>query len=88
MREGGVSLETRALRILPDGIECEKAGEKLFFPADTVIYAAGMRAQREEAIALSQCAPEFVMLGDCQTPKNIIAATQTAHTAAMLIGTR
>ena len=56
--------------------------------ADTVIYAAGMRAQRDAAIALSQCAPEFIMLGDCQTPKNIIAATQPAHTAAMLIGTR
>ena len=47
-----------------------------------------MRALQAEAAALSQCAPEFTMLGDCQTPKNIIAATQSAHTAAMLIGTK
>ena len=69
-------------------MEIEGPEGKGFLEADTVIYAAGMRAQRDEAVALSQCAPEFVMLGDCQTPKNIIAATQTAHTAAMLIGTR
>ena len=81
-------LNTRATKIRPDGVEIEGPEGKGFLEADTVIYAAGMRAQREEAIALSQCAPEFVMLGDCQTPKNIIAATQTAHTAAMLIGTR
>ena len=81
-------LNTRATKIRPDGVEIEGPEGKGFLEADTVIYAAGMRSQREEAIALSQCAPEFVMLGDCQTPKNIIAATQTAHTAAMLIGTR
>lgn len=81
-------LNTRATKIRPDGVEIEGPEGKGFLEADTVIYAAGMRAQRDEAIALSQCAPEFVMLGDCQTPKNIIAATQTAHTAAMLIGTR
>ena len=81
-------LNTRATKIRPDGVEIEGPEGKGFLEADTVIYAAGMRAQRDEAVALSQCAPEFVMLGDCQTPKNIIAATQTAHTAAMLIGTR
>ena len=69
-------------------VEIEGQEGKDFLEADTVIYAAGMRAQRDDAIALSQCAPEFHMLGDCQTPKNIIAATQVAHTTAMLIGTK
>ena len=81
-------LRTKATKIRPDGVEIEGPEGKGFLEADTVIYAAGMRAQRDAAIALSQCAPEFIMLGDCQTPKNIIAATQPAHTAAMLIGTR
>ena len=81
-------LRTKATKIRPDGVEIEGPEGKGFLEADTVIYAAGMRAQRDEAIALSQCAPEFIMLGDCQTPKNIIAATQPAHTAAMLIGTK
>ena len=81
-------LSTRATRIRPDGVEIEGPEGPGFLEADTVIYAAGMRALRDEAIALSQCAPEFIMLGDCQIPKNIIAATQPAHTAAMLLGTR
>ena len=81
-------LRTKATKIRPDGVEIEGPEGKGFLEADTVIYAAGMRAQRDAAIALSQCAPEFIMLGDCQTPKNIIAATQPAHTAAMLIGTK
>ena len=81
-------LSTKATKITPDGVEIEGAEGKGFLQASTVIYAAGMRAQRDEAIALSQCAPQFIMLGDCQAPKNIIAATQPAHTAAMLIGTK
>ena len=79
---------TNATKIRPGGGEIEGPEGKGFLEADTVIYAAGMRAQRDAAIALSQCAPEFIMLGDGQTPKNIIAATQPAHTAAMLIGTK
>jgi hypothetical protein len=45
-----------------------------------------MRPERDAAIALSGCASEFYMIGDCQTPKNIISATQAADTAARLIG--
>ena len=81
-------LNTKATRIRPDGAEIEGPEGAGFLPADTVIYAAGMRALRDEAVALSECAPEFIMLGDCAQPKNIIAATQPAHTAAMLIGVR
>ncbi|MCR4770671.1 MAG: FAD-dependent oxidoreductase [Oscillospiraceae bacterium] len=83
-----VRLSTKTTRIRSDGAEIEDANGAGFIPADTVIVAAGMRALRDEAAALAQCAPEFVMLGDCRTPKNIIAATQPAHTAAMLIGAR
>ena len=83
-----IRLSTKATKIRADGVEIEGPEGNGFLPADTVIYAAGMRPERESAIALSQCAPEFIMLGDCQSPKNIIAATQPAETAAMLIGTK
>ena len=81
-------LNTRATAIRPDGVELEGPEGAGFLAADTVIYAAGLRPLQEETAALSECAPEFIMLGDCVSPKNIIAATQSAHTAAMLIGTR
>ena len=55
-------------------------------PADTVICAAGQRPLREEALALRDCAPEFHMLGDCVTPKNVMAATQAAFQIARDIG--
>lgn len=65
----------------------EKAlGEESFFPADTVIYALGQAARRDEAEALRDCAPEFYAIGDCTQPKNIYAATSTAFTVARNIG--
>ena len=81
-------LNTRATAIKSDGVEIQGPEGASFLPADTVIYAAGLQPLRDDAVALSECAREFVMLGDCTTPKNVIAATQAAHTAAMLIGTR
>lgn len=65
----------------------EKApAEESFFPADTVIYALGQAARRDEAEALRGCAPEFYALGDCTQPRNIYAATSTAFTVARDIG--
>ncbi len=81
-----ILLSTKALAIRADGVETESGDGKGFLEADTVIYAAGMRPERDAAIALSGCASEFYMIGDCQTPKNIISATQAADTAARLIG--
>ena len=56
------------------------------FEADTVVSALGMRPLREEAAALSLCAPEFHQIGDCKDVKNIYSATNAAYHAAMDIG--
>ncbi len=80
-------LNTKAVEISAQGVQCETAdGGKPFYPADTVIYAVGQRPLRDEAIALSGCAPEFYMLGDCVTQANITAATNAAFTVARNIG--
>ena len=68
------------------GLKVSGPEGELEFPADTVIYAAGQRPLREDALALRDCAGEFYMLGDCVTPKNILAATQTAFQLARDIG--
>ena len=81
-----ILLSTRALEINAEGVRVEGPEGEKFLPADTVVYAAGMQPLREQAIALSQCAPEFTMLGDCVVPKNIISATQPADAAAREIG--
>ena len=51
-----------------------------------MIYAAGQRPLKEESLALNDCAPEFYAIGDCVTPKNIFAATQSAYQIAKDIG--
>ena len=85
-RQVKVDLNTKAMEIRPDGVLCRQAeGEKLF-PADTVIYAVGQRPEREAALALRACAPEFYLLGDCVSPKNITNATGPAFQIARDIG--
>jgi pyruvate/2-oxoglutarate dehydrogenase complex dihydrolipoamide dehydrogenase (E3) component len=54
--------------------------------ADTVIYAIGQKPLWDEADALRFCAPEFHQIGDCLSPKNIMAATTAAYTVARDIG--
>ena len=64
----------------------ESAGEDVFIPADTVIYAVGQRSRSGEAVALGGCAPEFHMVGDCVAARNILSATTEAYNAARDIG--
>lgn len=54
--------------------------------ADTVVYATGLSPLFDEAESLRQAAPVFVKIGDCECPKNITNATQTAYMAAWNIG--
>lgn len=77
---------TKAEEITDEGVICSTTDGESFFPADTVIYAVGQRSESDSALALNLCAPEFYMLGDCVSPKNITNATGTAFTIARDIG--
>ena len=79
-------LSTRVTAISPEGVTAMGPEGEVFFPADTVVCALGMTPLREEAMALSLCAPEFHQIGDCLTPENIYAATNTAYHIARDIG--
>ena len=85
-RKIDVRLNTKAARIGPDGVTGQGSGGEVFFPADTVVCALGMKPLRDEAAALALCAPEFHILGDCLTPDTIWQATNAAYFAAMDIG--
>jgi hypothetical protein len=60
-----IKFNTKAEEISESGV---RAGGSLI-PADSVIYAVGQKPLRESALALSDCAPEFWLLGDCIAPK-------------------
>ena len=81
-----LALGTKAMEITESGIIGENAEGQKYFEADTIIYAIGQRPLADEAAALSSCAPEFHMLGDCTMPKNIMNATRTAYNIVRNIG--
>ncbi len=81
-----VHTSTRAVEVTETGLRVVGPEGEYEIAADTVIYAAGQRPLREDALALKDCAKEFYMLGDCVTPKNIVAATQAAFQLARDIG--
>jgi 2,4-dienoyl-CoA reductase-like NADH-dependent reductase (Old Yellow Enzyme family)/thioredoxin reductase len=86
-----IHLNTKASEIGTEGVHCvdltqpEGAGAQLI-PADTVIYAVGQKSLTEEALKFNGSAPEFYQIGDCLSPKSIIAATSAAFEAARNIG--
>ena len=81
LRHSDISMvfNTRAVEITEKGVVGEKDGERSLFEADTVVCAVGMRARRDEAFALSACAPEFYQIGDCLAATNVRDATRSAY---------
>ena len=81
-----IHLKTRVIEITENGVRCECDGKEVFYEADTVVNAAGMKSRMKEALAFNECAPIFYMIGDCRKASNIIYATGTAYTAAKYLG--
>ena len=83
-----IDFNTKAIEITPTGVVCESGGVAKTYSADTVVYAVGQRPMRDEAVALAACAPEFHMLGDCVSPRNITDANAESFMIARNIGVR
>jgi pyruvate/2-oxoglutarate dehydrogenase complex dihydrolipoamide dehydrogenase (E3) component len=54
-------------------------------PADSVVLSVGMKAKTEEALLLYGTAPEFYMIGDCNTAATIQQAVRSAYATAVRI---
>ncbi len=81
-----VNFNTGVKEITPTGVVCECAGEQKTFECDTVVYATGQKPAQAEALALKMCAPEFHMIGDCITARNIVSATGEAFMISRNLG--
>ena len=79
---------TMAKQIEADGVTCQGPEGDVFFPADHVIIAAGLKGRQKEAAAFAQAAPLFYQVGDCLAAKNIYEANRLGFNAAMELGTR
>jgi NADPH-dependent 2,4-dienoyl-CoA reductase/sulfur reductase-like enzyme len=77
----------RCTNITPEGVYSEDAGGKeWFYPADTVISAAGMRPRADDVEALRPLAPEFYVIGDAIRATKIINGTCGAYDAVIAMG--
>ena len=88
--ELGVELKRncRVTAVTAEGVSFEQEGESLSLPADTVLYAVGMKPEDGLYFALADKAPHVVMIGDCKQVGKVPGATHSAYFAAMDIGDR
>jgi pyruvate/2-oxoglutarate dehydrogenase complex dihydrolipoamide dehydrogenase (E3) component len=88
--EGRVTCRTglTCTAVKSDGVKAiDKKGTQEFIPADTVIYAIGMSANREETERLRAAAGGIPVyeIGDCVRPGKVYDALHQAFIAAMSI---
>ncbi|MCD8144291.1 MAG: FAD-dependent oxidoreductase [Oscillospiraceae bacterium] len=61
-------------------------GQERSFPADWVVMAAGMRARKNTVEELRPLVREFYVVGDCGTPRTVMAAVRDAYNAVIDLG--
>ena len=86
---GMVSIpKTRCLEIKADGVVIENADGVQTLPADTVIYALGMKSvsTKELEEAAKEVGAYVAVIGDAIQPAKVDRATRTAYLAAIEIG--
>lgn len=76
----------KVTEITPQGVHAVKEdGTKAFFPADSVVIAAGLKARSEEAETLRSADYDFIMIGDCKRARNIFTAVREGFDAATFV---
>ena len=77
-------LNTSAKAVTDDGLICTgKDGSEFTVKADTVLIAAGMRADWDTVEALKYSAPWCITVGDCIKAGKVADATQQGYYAAL-----
>lgn len=64
------------------GIMCtNQNGEEVFFEADTIICAVGLRPCQDVVNELINLTPEYYVIGDCKRPRQVTQAVSEAYYA-------
>lgn len=85
MRDSKIKIQvsTAAKEITEKGLLCDTPeGEKLF-EADTILLAAGMRADRETAESFYNAAPRVFEIGDCIKAGRVVEAVSLGYYRAL-----
>jgi len=86
--EKSAKLETRVkvTRVTEEGVfAVNEKGEERFYEADTILLAVGLKPRTEMVESLRNCAPDFVVIGDCQRPATVMEAMHMGYFSAMNI---
>jgi pyruvate/2-oxoglutarate dehydrogenase complex dihydrolipoamide dehydrogenase (E3) component len=86
--ENSVKLETRVkvTRVTEEGVfAVNEKGEEQFYEADTILLAVGLKSRTEMVESLRNCAPHFVVIGDCLRPATVMEAIHMGYFSAMNI---
>ena len=92
MKNGGAIAKGKQLTAVEDGavtVKDTKSGEETKIPADTVILAMGVRANRPDVDALREAfGDNLVLVGDACKPGQIYDALHSAHDKAFVFNAR
>ena len=66
----------------------DRDGNEVFYPADNVVMASGMRSRSAEVDALRGLVKEFYVIGDGNKAQKIMNATRDAYDAVSTLGYR
>ncbi len=78
---GATCVEVRDRAVVAAG----RDGGRTLHDCDTVVVAAGYKADPELIEAWADLAPEFMAIGDCVRPRKILNAVRTGYDAAMAV---
>jgi len=78
---GATCVEVRDRAVVAAG----RDGGRTLRDRDTVVVAAGYKADPELIEAWADLAPEFMAIGDCVRPRKILNAVRTGYDAAMAV---
>lgn len=78
-------VNTTVKEITPEGVVCERQGERLFLKADTVVCALGFRSPYDRVDALTDLVDEYYIVGDCKKVGKIYDAMNNGYYAALLV---
>jgi len=85
MRDSNIKIHvnTVAKEITEEGLLCETPDGETFFEADTILLAAGMKADRETAESFYNAAPRVFETGDCIKAGRVTEAVAMGYYRAL-----
>ena len=78
-----IQVNTTAKAVTEDGLVCDTPEGEVLFPADTVLLAAGMKADRQAVEAFYNAAPRVFEVGDCIRAGRVVDAVSGGYWRAL-----